>query len=158
MPDDDILGDVFGDHLADPVWLERNLMDIMVEDSSDHALIPIFPADDVVGMDLCEVCEAVALPGNLVRLTYTCRHKCVERAMQGAKPLVRHLRDEVRDKHFLLELVKHAHLATESPCTRHKWKLAGHSVCSDAFSVLLGIGNKRLGKIMKSVRTSCTCP
>ena len=32
LPDDDILGDVFGDHLADPEWLERNLMDIMVED------------------------------------------------------------------------------------------------------------------------------
>ena len=29
FPDDDILGDVFGAHLADPVWLERNLMDII---------------------------------------------------------------------------------------------------------------------------------
>ena len=158
LPDDDILGDLFGDHLADPAWLEINLMDIMVEDSSDHALIPILPADDVVGMDICGVCEAVALPGNLIRPTCTCQHKCVERDMQGAAPGVRHLRDEVRDKHFLLELVKHAHLATESPCTKHKWKLAGHSVCSDAFSVLLGIGNKRLRKIMKSVRTSGICP
>ena len=60
MPDDDILGDVFGDHLADPEWLEINLVDIMVEDSSDHALIPILLADDVVGMDICEVCKAVA--------------------------------------------------------------------------------------------------
>ena len=118
LPDDDNLGDVFGDHLADPEWLERNLADILVEDSSDHALIPVLPADDV-GMDICEVCEAVALPDNLVRLTCTCQHKCVERVMQGAEPLVRHLRDEVRDKHFLLEFVKHSHLAAESPGTRH---------------------------------------
>ena len=157
MPYDDILGDVFGDHLADQEWRERNLVDIMVEDSSDHALIPVLPADDV-GMDICEVCEAVALPNNLVRVTCTCKHKCVERVMQAAAPVVRQLRGEVRAKHFLLELVKHAHLAKESPCTRHMWKLAGHSVCSDAFSVLLGIGNKRLRKIMKSVRTSGICP
>ena len=32
LPDDDILGDVFGDHLAAPVWVERNVMHIMVED------------------------------------------------------------------------------------------------------------------------------
>ena len=60
LPDDDILGDVFGDHLADQGWLERNLADIPVEDSSDHALIQVLPADDFVGMDICEVCEAVA--------------------------------------------------------------------------------------------------
>ena len=84
LPDDDNLGDVFGDHLADPEWLERNLADILVEDSSDHALIPVLPADDV-GMDICEVCEAVALPDNLVRLTCTCQHKCVERVMQGGQ-------------------------------------------------------------------------
>ena len=58
LPDDDILGDVFGDHLADPEWLERNLAGIVVEDSSDHALIPVLPADDF-GMDIC---EAVAMP------------------------------------------------------------------------------------------------
>jgi hypothetical protein len=157
LPDDDNLGDVFGDHLADPEWLERNLADILVEDSSDHALIPVLPADDV-GMDICEVCEAVALPDNLVRLTCTCQHKCVERVMQGAEPLVRHLRGEVRDKHFLLELVKHAHLAAMSPGTRHMWKIAGRNVCTDAFIVLLGISRRRLGKIMKSVRTSGICP
>ena len=149
LPDDDMLGDVFGDHLADPEWLERNLMDIMVEDSSDHALIPMLPADDVGWMDICEVCEAVPLPGNPVRTTCTCRHKCVERVMQGAEPLVRHLRDEVRDKNFLLEFVKHAHLATISPGTRHMWKIAGHSLCNDAFIVLLGISKTRLAKIMK---------
>ena len=162
LPDDDMLGDVFGDHRADQEWLERNLADISVEDSSDYyygALIPGLPADDFGGMDICEVCEAVAaLPDDIVRLTCACHHKCVERVMQEAEPLVRHLRDEVRDKHFLLELVKHAHLATRSPSTRHKWKIAGHSVCSDAFSVHLGIGNKRLRKIMKSVRTSGICP
>ena len=52
LPDDDILGDMFGDHLADADWLERNL-DSLVEDSSDCALIPVLPADDVVGMDIC---------------------------------------------------------------------------------------------------------
>ena len=26
LPDDDILGDVFGHHLADQEWLERNLL------------------------------------------------------------------------------------------------------------------------------------
>ena len=98
------------------------------------------------------------LPDSLARPTCTCPQNCVGRVMEVAEPTVRHLRDEVRDKSFLLELVKHAHLRTESPCTRHKWKLAGHSVCSDAFSVLLGIGNKRLRKIMKSVRTSGICP
>ena len=67
MPDDD-MDDMFGDHLADAEWLQRNLMDIVVEDSSDRALIPVLPADDVVGMDICEVCEAVALPDNLARL------------------------------------------------------------------------------------------
>ena len=87
LPDDDILGAVFGDHFADLVWLERNLMDITVEDSSDHALIPILPADDVGWMDICEVCEAVPLPGNLVRPTCTCRHKCVERVTQGGRTL-----------------------------------------------------------------------
>ena len=63
LPYDDILGDVFGDHLADQEWLERNLADISVEDSSDYyygALIPGLPADDFGGMDICEVCEAVA--------------------------------------------------------------------------------------------------
>jgi len=63
LPDDDIMGDVFGDHLADQEWLERNLADISVEDSSDYyygALIPGLPADDFGGMDICEVCEAVA--------------------------------------------------------------------------------------------------
>ena len=116
LPYDDVLGDVFGDHLADQEWLERNLADISVEDSSDYyygALIPGLPADDFGGMDICEVCEAVALPDNMSRLTCACQHKCVERVMQGAESLARHLRDEVRDKHFLLELVKHAHLARE---------------------------------------------
>ena len=126
LPDDDILGDVFGDHLADEEWLERHLADISVEDLSDSyygALIPSLPADDFSGMDIREVCEAVAaLPDDIVRLTCACQHKCVERVMQAAAPVVRHLRDEVRDKHFLLEFVKHAHLVTMSPGTRHKWK------------------------------------
>ena len=69
LPDDDILGDMFGAHLADADWLERNLADIVVEDSSDCALIPVLPADDVVGMDICEVCDAVALPDSLARPT-----------------------------------------------------------------------------------------
>ena len=135
LPDDDILDDMFGDHLSDADWLDKTL-DILVEDSSDHALIPVLPADDVVGMDICEVCEAVALLDNLIRLTCACQHKCVERVMEVAEPTVRHLRDEVRDKSFLLELVKHAHLATVGPAGRtgrsRMWKIAGHNVCVDA--------------------------
>ena len=104
LPDDDILGDVFGDHLADRGWLERDLAAIPVEDSSDL----VMPADDFSGMDIREKCE-------VVRLTCACQHKCVKRVMQAAESVVRHLRDEVRDKHFLLELVEHAHSATESP-------------------------------------------
>ena len=38
------------------------------------------------------------------------------------------------------------------------WKTAGHNVCRDAFTVLLGIGNWRLLKIMRSMRTSGMCP
>ena len=38
------------------------------------------------------------------------------------------------------------------------WKIAGHSLCNDAFIVLLGISKTRLAKIMKSVRTSGICP
>ena len=110
LPDDDI----FGDHLADADWLERNLADIVVEDSSDCALISVLLADDVVGMDICEVCDAVALPDSLARPTCACQQKCVERVMEVAEPTVRHLRDEVRDKSFLLELVKHAHLGTKT--------------------------------------------
>ena len=94
---------------------KRNLADIVVEDSSDCALISVLLADDVVGMDICEVCDAVALPDSLARPTCACQQKCVERVMEVAEPTVRHLRDEVRDKSFLLELVKHAHLATVSP-------------------------------------------
>ena len=34
LPDDDLLDDMFGDHLANPDWLERSLVDI-VEDFND---------------------------------------------------------------------------------------------------------------------------
>ena len=88
MPDNDMLGDVLGDHLTDQIWLENNLADISVEDSSDYyhgALIPGLPADACGGMDICEVREAVvALPDDLVRLTCACKHKCVERGVQVA--------------------------------------------------------------------------
>ena len=132
LPDDDILGDMFGDHLADADWLERSLASIVVEDSNDCALIPILPADDVVGRDISEVVDAVPLPDSLARTTCACQQKCVERVMAVAELTVRHLRDEVRDKTFLLELVKHAHLATVSPTSRRgrsrMWKIAGHNV------------------------------
>ena len=55
LPDDDM----FGDHLAGADWLESNLANIVMEDSNDCALIPILPADDVVGMNMCEMCYAV---------------------------------------------------------------------------------------------------
>ena len=84
------------------------------------------------------------MPGNLIRPTCACQQKCVERVMEVAEPTVRHLRDEVRDKNFLLEFVKRAYLATGSPGTRHMWKIAGRNVCADAFIVLLGISKHRL--------------
>ena len=146
LPDDDIWGDVFGDDLADREWLERDLAAIPVEDSSDL----VMPADDFSGMDIREKCEAMApLPDDIARRTCTCQHKCVRRVMQAAESVVRHLREEVRDKHFLLEFVKYDQLATESLGTRHMWKIAGRSVCTDAFIVLLGISRGRLGKIME---------
>ena len=142
LPDDDI----FGDHLADADWLERSLADIEVEDSSD-ALIPVLPADDVVGMDICEVCDAVPLPDSLARPTCACQQKCVERVMKVADTTVRHLRDEVRDKSFLLELVKHAHSATVSPtgrrgrsCMSPTSRRGRSCMWKIACMVLLGIG------------------
>ena len=162
LPDDDILGNLFGDHLADADWLERSLADIAWEDSNNCALIRILPADDVVWMDISEVVDAVPLPDSLARTTCACQQKCVESVMAVAELTVRHLRDEVRDKSLLLELVKHAHLATVSPTSRRgrsrMWNIAGHNVCIDAFTVLLGIGSKRLLKIVKSMRTSFICP
>ena len=47
LPDDDILGDVFGDHLADQEWLERNLAATPVEDSSSDL---VMPADDFLSL------------------------------------------------------------------------------------------------------------
>ena len=35
LPYDDVLGDVFGDHLADPRWLEMSLADMWVEPERD---------------------------------------------------------------------------------------------------------------------------
>ena len=158
LPDDDM----FGDHLADADWLESSLANIVVEDTNGCALIPILPADDIVGMDISEVVDEVPLPDSLARTTCHCQQKCVEHVMAVAELTVRHLRDEVRDKSFLLELVKHAHLATVSPTSRkgrsRVWKIARHNVCFDAFMVLLGIGRHRLLKIMKSMRSSGICP
>ena len=88
LPANDILGDVFGDHLTDQGWLENNLANISVEDSSDYyhrAFIPGLPVDDCGGMDICEVREAVvALPDDIVCLTCACKHTCVERVVQVA--------------------------------------------------------------------------
>ena len=157
LPDDDMLDNVLGNHFTDQEWLIRNLAESSVGDSSETFELP---ADDCVGTDICEVREAMVplLPDDVARPTCRCKHKCVDRVKQAAAQVLHHLRNEVRDKHFLLELVKHAHLATESPSTRHKWKVAGHSVCSDGFSVLLGIGKHRLRKVVKSVRTSGISP
>ena len=123
------------------------------EDDKDHGLIPALPPDDP-GMDICEVCDAVALPDDVSRRACGCRHKCIERVMMNEEPLVRHLMGEARDKHFVLEFVKHAHQAEPCPRTRHQWKVAGLSVCSNGFIVLLGISRARLAKTMKSVRAS----
>ena len=127
LPDNDILGEMFGDHLADADWLESSLANIVVEGSSDCALIPILPADDIVGMDISEVVDEVPLSDRLARTACHCQQKCVEHVMAVAELTVRHLRDEVRNKNFLLELVKHAHLATESPSCKGRsrvWKIA----------------------------------
>ena len=81
LPVDDIFGDMFGDHPADTDWLQRSLADIVVEDSSDCALIPVLPADDVVGMDVCEVCDQVALPDSFARPTCACQQKKASSAL-----------------------------------------------------------------------------
>ena len=72
-----------------------------------------------VGTDICEVREAMVplLPDNVARPTCRCKHKCVDRVKQAAAQVLHHLRNEVRDKQLWLELLKHAHLATESPST-----------------------------------------
>ncbi len=75
--------------------------------------------------------------------------------------MVHDLRGEVRDKHFLLELVKHAHLHNAcqgSLSARHRWRLAGLTICKDAFVVLSGISQVRLTKILTAIRTSGICP
>ena len=105
LPDDDM----FNDHLADADWLESSLANMVVEDSNYCDSIPMLPADDVAGMDIYEVVDEVPLPDSLARTTCHCQQKCVEHVMAVAELTVRHLRNEVRDKSFLLELVKHAH-------------------------------------------------
>ena len=145
LPDDYM----FGGRLADAGWLESSLANIVVDYSNDCALIPILPAEDIVGMDISEMVAEVPLPDSLARTTCLCQQKCVEQVMAVAELTVRHLGDEVRNKNFLLELVKHAHLATVSPTSRkgrsRVWKIAGHNV-------LLGIGPHRLLKIKEPVR------
>ena len=157
LPDDDMLDNVLGNHFTDQEWLIKNLAESSVGESSGTFELP---ADDCVGTDIGEVRDAMVplLPDDVSRPTCRCKHNCVDRVKQAAAQVVHHLRNEVRDKHFLLELVKHAHLATMSPGIRHMWKIAGRSVCNDAFIVLLGISKTRLAKIMKSVRTSGICP
>ena len=133
-PDDDILDDLFGDHLeggrANANWLERNLADISVEDSSDYyygALIPGLPADDFGGMDICEVCEAVAMPDSLVRHVQLpaqmrrARHaggRTLSAPSEGRgsrQALLAGVREtralvHKQHKHFLLEFVHQAHV------------------------------------------------
>ena len=53
LPSNDMLGDL--------KWPERSLAGVLVEDSSDHALIPVLRAGGF-GMGIWEVCEAAPLP------------------------------------------------------------------------------------------------
>ena len=55
------------------------------------------------------------LPDDVARPTCRSKHRCVDSVKQAAAQVLHQLRNEVRDKQPLLELVKHAHLATMSP-------------------------------------------
>jgi hypothetical protein len=138
-------------------WLVSELGRIMEKGPEDTNLLPVAPCSDSV--DIFESCDvALLLPGDPSRANCKCKHQCIKRVMDLAEDLVRHLRDQVRDKHLLLEFVKKSHQSAPAPGTKHQWMLAGLTLCSDALCVLLGISNARLTKIMRSMRTSGICP
>ena len=127
-PEDDMLGD----HLDNHDWLVGQLGDIT--ESDEHDLIPaVHP--EALEMDICEMCDAVPLPDDPCRATCSCKHNCIQAVMKN-EDLVHHLRTEVRDKQFMLEFVKQAHMSEPCARTRHRWKLAGQTVCVDALIVL----------------------
>ena len=74
------------------------------------------PDEQILPGEICDECEPVVpLPGDLSRASCTCSQRCIARAMKKASRMVRDLRYEVRDKHFLLELVKHANQSGDQP-------------------------------------------
>ena len=151
LPADDMLGG----HLTDHDRRVGQLGDIM--EVEDHDLVPTAPPE-ALEMDICEMCDAVALPDDISRVACSCKRNCVKLVMMKVEGLVHHLRTEVRDKQFLLEFVKQSHLSEPCPRTRHRWKLAGITICFDALIVLVGISNARLTKTLRSIRTSGICP
>ena len=126
-------------------------------EAEDHDLVPAAPPE-ALEMDICEMSDAVPLPDDICRVACRCKHNCINAVMMKEEGLVHHLRTEVRDKQFLLEFVKQSHLSEPCPRTRHRWKLAGLTICMDALVVLLGISKARLTKTLRSIRTSGICP
>ena len=120
------------------------------------------------GPDEPSECEPVVpLPDDLSRASCSCSQKCIARVMKKARRMVRDLRGEVHGTTCLVELVKHAYQSGDPPRScdppgsrymRHRWRLAGHPVCKDAFVVLLGMSKMRLTKILTSIRTSGITP
>ena len=123
--------DMLGDHLTDHDWLVGQLGDIMV--AEDHDLVPAAPPE-ALELDICEMCDAVALPDDISRVACSCKHNCIKLVMMKAEGLVHHLRTEVRDKQFLLEFVKQSYQSEPCPRTRHRCKLAG-LICAGVLSL-----------------------
>ena len=131
-------------------WLVNELGRVIGERGpEDSHIIPVAPCsndvdryDDLFG-------DSLPLPGNPCRTACKCNHQCSKRVMDLAEDLVHHIRDQVRDKPSLFELVKKPHLGARAPGAKHKWKLAGLTICNDAMCVLLGISKHRLKKVMR---------
>ena len=79
------------DDSGDLEWLLRQL-EACTED----------PDEQILPGEICDECEPVVpLPGDLSRATCTCSQRCITLAMKKASRMVRVLRYEVCDQHFL---------------------------------------------------------
>ena len=75
LPEDDIQGDMFSDHLDDEERLHQNLSQLMEDDEDDHGLLPALHHDDENPIDIFEACDVGALPGDLCRTVCGCNKK-----------------------------------------------------------------------------------